>query len=105
MSLGRTSPPLSVDKSLALLVQVLEGDFASISALASAAGLPLSTAHRLLTGLQHAGFIVAVSRGRYISGQHCGGRSEEHTSELQSLMRSSYAVFCLKKQNIKQQKR
>src|SRR3546814_18832496 len=26
-----------------------------------------------------------------------GGRSEEHTSELQSLMRSSYAVFCLKK--------
>src|SRR3546814_3355795 len=26
-------------------------------------------------------------------------RSEEHTSELQSLMRSSYAVFCLKKNN------
>src|SRR3546814_4089136 len=33
-----------------------------------------------------------------------GRRSEEHTSELQSLMRSSYAVFCLKqnKQNAKQ---
>src|SRR3546814_3468794 len=29
-------------------------------------------------------------------------RSEEHTSELQSLMRISYAVFCLKKQNIYQ---
>src|SRR3546814_9176997 len=29
-----------------------------------------------------------------------GGRSEEHTSELQSLMRISYAVFCLKKKNI-----
>src|SRR3546814_3232077 len=30
--------------------------------------------------------------------QICGdGRSEEHTSELQSLMRISYAVFCLKK--------
>src|SRR3546814_1148268 len=28
-----------------------------------------------------------------------GKRSEEHTSELQSLMRSSYAVFCLKKKN------
>src|SRR3546814_3327560 len=26
-----------------------------------------------------------------------GSRSEEHTSELQSLMRTSYAVFCLKK--------
>src|SRR3546814_8351133 len=30
------------------------------------------------------------------------GRSEEHTSELQSLMRISYAVFCLKKKNNKQ---
>src|SRR3546814_1836473 len=28
---------------------------------------------------------------------HRLGRSEEHTSELQSLMRTSYAVFCLKK--------
>src|SRR3546814_10616733 len=28
-----------------------------------------------------------------------GTRSEEHTSELQSLMRNSYAVFCLKKKN------
>src|SRR3546814_10816531 len=28
-------------------------------------------------------------------------RSEEHTSELQSLMRISYAVFCLKKNNLK----
>src|SRR3546814_1646857 len=30
-------------------------------------------------------------------------RSEEHTSELQSLMRISYAVFCLKKKNYKHQ--
>src|SRR3546814_4896506 len=30
-------------------------------------------------------------------------RSEEHTSELQSLMRISYAVFCLKKKNTQQQ--
>src|SRR3546814_5404803 len=29
-------------------------------------------------------------------------RSEEHTSELQSLMRTSYADFCLKKKNLKQ---
>src|SRR3546814_9582007 len=29
----------------------------------------------------------------------CTTRSEEHTSELQSLMRTSYAVFCLKKKN------
>src|SRR3546814_4955358 len=30
-------------------------------------------------------------------GRDFAGRSEEHTSELQSLMRISYAVFCLKK--------
>src|SRR3546814_8928883 len=35
---------------------------------------------------------------RLIDGEH-GDRSEEHTSELQSLMRISYAVFCLKKKN------
>src|SRR3546814_9189568 len=35
-------------------------------------------------------------------GQRCQrGRSEEHTSELQSLMRISYAVFCLKKKKTK----
>src|SRR3546814_2926903 len=31
------------------------------------------------------------------TARHDGPRSEEHTSELQSLMRISYAVFCLKK--------
>src|SRR3546814_1198322 len=31
--------------------------------------------------------------------QNLMDRSEEHTSELQSLMRTSYAVFCLKKKN------
>src|SRR3546814_3949981 len=35
-----------------------------------------------------------------VHDQHDGKvRSEEHTSELQSLMRISYAVFCLKKKN------
>src|SRR3546814_4753379 len=33
------------------------------------------------------------------AAQHVERRSEEHTSELQSLMRISYAVFCLKKKN------
>src|SRR3546814_7778647 len=33
------------------------------------------------------------------------GRSEEHTSELQSLMRISYAVFCLKKKKQKKQQK
>src|SRR3546814_7309163 len=34
-------------------------------------------------------------------GEHGERRSEEHTSELQSLMRTSYAVFCLNKKKIK----
>src|SRR3546814_2060486 len=39
---------------------------------------------------------------RTLAGPDCPAklRSEEHTSELQSLMRISYAVFCLKKKNI-----
>src|SRR3546814_4859906 len=36
------------------------------------------------------------------SGTHCSPRSEEHTSELQSLMRISYAVFCLNKKRTTQ---
>src|SRR3546814_7616613 len=39
--------------------------------------------------------------GTNLSG---GTRSEEHTSELQSLMRNSYAVFCLQKKNEKQRR-
>src|SRR3546814_3355406 len=37
------------------------------------------------------GWCVAVDQNRM-----CCSRSDEHTSELQSLMRTSYAVFCLK---------
>src|SRR3546814_1508367 len=43
------------------------------------------------------GFAAAVAEIR-------ADRSEEHTSELQSLMRISYAVFCLKKKNNKLEK-
>src|SRR3546814_10410241 len=69
---------------------------------------------RLGAGGAHDGFAQA----RFVQGTHAighgalsgkhdtvgrvdvgGARSEEHTSELQSLMRISYAVFCLKKKN------
>src|SRR3546814_10370450 len=47
-------------------------------------------------------FAEGVDRGTTIGIDSCRAgdtvRSEEHTSELQSLMRISYAVFCLKKQ-------
>src|SRR3546814_2635020 len=38
---------------------------------------------------------------KVVTLEHPPARSEEHTSELQSLMRISYAVFCLKKKKIK----
>src|SRR3546814_2123410 len=45
----------------------------------------------------HAGVLLDQLR----EGGSAPGRSEEHTSELQSLMRISYAVFCLKKKKHK----
>src|SRR3546814_3578768 len=47
--------------------------------------------HRRVFTMDAAGFRADLLRAR----------SEEHTSELQSLMRNSYAVFCLKKKNNK----
>src|SRR3546814_1316452 len=41
--------------------------------------------------------LLLESKGGYFPYVIVNGRSEEHTSELQSLMRISYAVFCLKK--------
>src|SRR3546814_7711704 len=46
---------------------------------------------------QHTASRDAARPYREAPGNHFGDRSEEHTSELQSLMRISYAVFCLKK--------
>src|SRR3546814_10737406 len=46
------------------------------------------------TGAAFAGYAP-----RPAAGYDDGGRSEEHTSELQSLMRISYALFCLQKKN------
>src|SRR3546814_9778173 len=46
-----------------------------------------------------------IRRLRRADGRGQGaGRSEEHTSELQSLMRLSYAVFCFKKKKLKKTK-
>src|SRR3546814_1688841 len=50
-------------------------------------------AKQSITGVGRCGAISGLSSTR------SGTRSEEHTSELQSLMRISYAVFCLQKKN------
>src|SRR3546814_3896440 len=68
-------------------VKVYEYDPAKAKALLAEAGYP-------------EGFEVDIYgyRERHVTE----ARSEEHTSELQSLMRISYAVFCLKKKNTTQ---
>src|SRR3546814_151012 len=121
------APPLRGRLPVMWLVDLLFGPFIEYSfmrralagslALAFAAG-PLGVflvlrrmslmgdamAHAILPGVA-VGFLTA---GLSLSAMTLGGmatglivalRSEEHTSELQSLMRISYAVFCLKKKN------
>src|SRR3546814_15016530 len=63
---------------------------------------PYTTLFRSIVGLEARQAVVdrledilAVERGHAVAARP--RRSEEHTSELQSLMRISYAVFCLKK--------
>src|SRR3546814_5604173 len=60
----------------------------------------------LIVGDSNSGFVEVAEGGTLDVGSGAGtielarlARSEEHTSELQSLMRISYAVFCLTKQN------
>src|SRR3546814_9844153 len=48
---------------------------------------------------QRAATSTSISRVQPEKASSSLNRSEEHTSELQSLMRISYAVFCLKKKN------
>src|SRR3546814_10898109 len=60
-------------------------------------GVGLERPRRMKTDF--AGSRYSMKGGGDLRGQYgfAGARSEEHTSELQSLMRISYAVFCLKK--------
>src|SRR3546814_3236964 len=80
-----------------------------VSPVALAAGLPLMIVHREASDRSNCSFFRSSSPS---TRGHAAGsrphakifarqpRSEEHTSELQSLMRISYAVFCLKKKKI-----
>src|SRR3546814_1943985 len=65
---------------------------------------PLAGKHPLVTKVdnhKHQGGFPAL---HLMTGPNVS-RSEEHTSELQSLMRISYAVFCLKKKNTKKRQK
>src|SRR3546814_2046903 len=62
--------------------------------------VPATAAHRTTTVTRRPRRLHGEGRQRahgLLPATSTGSRSEEHTSELQSLMRISYAVFCLKK--------
>src|SRR3546814_4995738 len=72
--------------------------------LALAVGPDLGLVARLLERVRDRVRLAQIEHrilGRLVRHQR-RGRSEEHTSELQSLMRISYAVFCLKKKKKRQ---
>src|SRR3546814_3157463 len=82
-------------------------DIDSHAKLAKLTHLPIATAeigygrwyHKELLDKQAASILQtdAAVCGGITEWKRIAARSEEHTSELQSLMRTSYAVFCLKK--------
>src|SRR3546814_6655744 len=78
--------------------------FRSFAADRTRARVDVKADHGVLLLLSMWGVIASECRlparpCRTRRGRRDGARSEEHTSELQSLMRISYAVFCLKKKN------
>src|SRR3546814_1866013 len=81
----------------ALWVDMLLLTPVALGILAAHGGIigPLLAYPRLLALVPLLGLLSSVALVCYVSASR--HRSEEHTSELQSLMRISYAVFCLKK--------
>src|SRR3546814_5226850 len=71
-------------------------------ARAAAAAGPRDGARQRRGGIRYRSGTPAQLAAHVVrQAEPCRDRSEEHTSELQSLMRISYAVFCLKKKNNK----
>src|SRR3546814_7747243 len=82
---GRYAAPISANTASQA------GSAKSSSGVSRQSSRPLF--HRRVTQAQTRGACSAINA----AGRGSCARSEEHTSELQSLMRISYAVFCLKK--------
>src|SRR3546814_5896710 len=99
--LSAAAAAISVPDTVALPCFAIAGFGSTVICVGSSAAVRPSVA----TGGQFFRFQVGPERlPSRPSNQRCHSgatlaRSEEHTSELQSLMRISYAVFCLKKKN------
>src|SRR3546814_5066844 len=87
-----TRQPPAPDRLLAATKILSEASLVAPYRLIGLAALSVDSAITLVTPLRIAAFTTFSAPSM---------RSEEHTSELQSLMRISYAVFCLKKKKTK----
>src|SRR3546814_1841250 len=93
---GDTLMPLTNDDDIRALLASTR-----TIAMIGASDRPERDSNHVMAFLQQHGYRVLPVNPQ-ITGEHV--RSEEHTSELQSLMRISYAVFCLKKKKTKKDK-
>src|SRR3546814_4516559 len=85
------------DLAMVLALVLLPALFGGRGDEANGAGLLQSAGIVALKVVGFVAFMLIVARRILPAVLHWTARSEEHTSELQSLMRISYAVFCLKK--------
>src|SRR3546814_2147574 len=104
-SAGASMPaPLAIPPTFHLFAWCSDACFGTVSVvmIAYAASVPpeIPPASSCTTSVTP-GISVSMGKRSPISPVEQTARSEEHTSELQSLMRISYAVFCLKKKKIK----
>src|SRR3546814_3139178 len=88
----------SIDGELCRPVQVLEGAVVAVDG--KGALDPTARIGRPADMDRAADVSIGLAAGLQVAPLAGHLRSEEHTSELQSLMRISYAVFCLKKKKI-----
>src|SRR3546814_5401681 len=80
------------DRRLMVLCKLVEHGERTVGDLAGDVGLSQSALSQHLAKMRDEGLVAFRRESQTL-------RSEEHTSELQSLMRTSYAVFCLNKKH------
>src|SRR3546814_6747192 len=101
---GEALPPpwthrnYEVDRLVGQLYITLEGIFGPAIDVSSSLIILFTIFGAVLQASGAGKFFIDFSFNM-MGGKPTSARSEEHTSELQSLMRISYAVFCLKKKN------
>src|SRR3546814_5430848 len=92
-----TKPKAAAHKFTRGMVLVFAGPMRGAAGLTAAAALRAGAGYVVLDGSERAPFSAIIAESDAKFGERLDDRSEEHTSELQSLMRISYAVFCLQK--------